>query len=156
MAFHFTLQAVLRYRRTLEENERAQLERLLSRRAELSAQLRRTLEARVSLQSAVVTTLSYQSLRAAEVDFHSSRAQQMAERSERLRAELKKTAEGIMSQRERYLQQRRQRETLESVRSRQLEEYRHAQQRSEQARMEELFLLRRAHATNSDRLLPTF
>ena len=67
----------------------------------------------------------------------------MENRQTRLQSQLQQLQKEIAQQMACYQQERRKREVLESLRDAQLRDYRLTQQRREQARLDEMHLLRR-------------
>jgi flagellar FliJ protein len=143
MAFHFTLEAVLRYRQTLEEREQQRLQSLLAARVTLRQELERMGERRIHLLTALEQSLEQAPMPAVEIELVTAQLNGIERQQEMLRARLGKLEMEIAEQAARYRQARQQREVLESLRERQWRDYRLIQQRGEQAALDELHLLRR-------------
>jgi flagellar export protein FliJ len=143
MAFHFTLEAALRYRQSLEEREQLRLESLLARRAALLQELQRADEARLQVQKAMRQVLQTAAA-AAELQFCALQLNGIARQQNVLRSQLLQLEREVDEQTARYRQERQKREVLQSLRDVQLQEYRLVQQRRQQAMLDELYLLRRA------------
>ena len=144
MAFHFTLAVVLRYRKSLEEREELLLQELLASRGGLLRQLQQNRDAFSRLQEAMQHGLQQEPTPAVEVQFSLARLGSIQRRQESLQLQLSELEVRIAEQTERYRRQRRNREVLESLRDRQLDDYRIEQKRREQASLDELYLLRRS------------
>jgi flagellar export protein FliJ len=143
MAFHFTLEAVLRYRRGLEDREQLRLQPLLFARAALQAELQRAQQAHRQLQTVLHDGLQRGLTPAIEIHLSFQCIRGMESRETLLQSRLQQMQVEIDQQTERYRQERRKREVLESLRDTQLRDYRQQQQRREQARLDEMYLLRR-------------
>ncbi len=144
MAFHFTLEAVLRYRQSLEEREQQRLQSLLAARLTLRQELERMGERRIHLLTALERALEQAPVPAVEIELVTAQIDGIKRQKEVLRARLGKLKNEIAEQAGRYRQARQQREVLESLRERQWRDYRLIQQRREQAVLDELHLLRRS------------
>ncbi|MGA9633066.1 MAG: flagellar FliJ family protein [Candidatus Acidiferrales bacterium] len=147
MAFHFSLDAVLRMWTSRERFERLRLEGLTAKiqrlRHEIEAVDRASREDRRN-----VTSLLSEGMTASQLQFTSlctDGQRQFRVLMEKQVAELMKQHE---VQRKIFEHARRQRETLESLRDRKLEAYRAAEAREIQEQMDELFLARRVSAPN--------
>lgn len=145
MAFRFTLDPVLRYRQSLEEQELRRLQLALAERAQLVQKLEQAEDARRRLQSAIERAVLQAPIPAVELTFCAAKLEGIARWQESLRLSLTKLDGEIAGQRARYRAARQRREILGSLRELRLQEYRVEQQRREQAMIDELHLLRRAH-----------
>ena len=141
MAFEFTLEALLRYRRTLEENEQRRLVGLLARRAALQRQLEQAHDSLRRLQTTMLDMLEQPTV-SAEIQFAVAQQKAIGEKQGLLRVDLQRLATEVAEQSQRYRTARRQREVLEALRTSQLRVYQARERRREQARQDELFLLR--------------
>jgi flagellar export protein FliJ len=144
MAFHFRLAAVLHFRQSVEHQQelrlraanqqvlRAQhrIEQMDARRGELLAAQSRQLSAGVT---------------AAELRFELQCDAELLRHRGELAGQLARLQRQRDEQREIFQQARRARETLESVRDRQLRLFRQEAARREQRSQDDLFLLRREH-----------
>lgn len=142
MAFRFTLETVLRYRRCLEERERIRLQALLARRA---AGLREAADlnaARHSLKTNLLHSMAGANIAAAELQFgvRQGNGIQQAVQSTELRLRALQTEIG--RQAERHEAERRRSEVLQALRDDQQREYQLTRKRREQAMLDELHLLR--------------
>lgn len=146
MAFHFTLEPVLRYRRSLEERERLRLQGLLARRAVAMREIERLCEARSDLRNSLQRCLEEAHVSAAEVQLCHERSSSMERIVARVRTQLEALQTEIVRQTERYDAERQRSEVLQSLRELQLRVYRQTQQRREQAMLDELHLLRRSRS----------
>ena len=143
MAFHFTLDTVLRYRRSLEDHEQLRLKAMLLRRAAVLQQQELLRKARSELQTNLHHVLSQAGLSAAELQFSLIRSRDMQLSEERLKPPLRELQSEIVAQAARYQAERQRREVLESLRDVQLRNYEMARTRREQSMLDELHLLRR-------------
>jgi len=142
MAFHFTLDAVLRLRQSLEDRELLRLQALLARRATLLKELGESRQLSVRVQEETSQGM-LKPTPAVEIHFATARLQALEQQQQLLRRQLSELEATIAEQRSRYQQQRRNREVLEALREGQLRDYRLQQRRREQAQLDELHLLRR-------------
>jgi flagellar export protein FliJ len=143
MAFRFSLEAVLRYRRSLEDGEKMRLQTLLVRRTALQAELQRARDAYLQLQTTLNQELQRAPVAAIEIQFSMACRRGMEGRELLLQSQLQQLQTEISQQTARYRQEQRKREVLESLREAQLGDYRLNQQRRQQAVLDELYLLRR-------------
>ena len=143
MPFRFTLEAVLGYRRSLEDREKMRLQPLLARRAAGQEELQRVRDAQRHLQTALHQELQRAPTPAIAVQFSVACLDSMENRQTRLQSQLQQLQKEIAQQMACYQQERCKREVLESLRDAQLRDYRLTQQRREQARLDEMHLLRR-------------
>ena len=143
MAFHFTLDNVLRYRRSLEDHEQLRLKAMLLRRAAILQQQEQLRKARSELQADLQGVLSQVGLTAAELQFCLIRSRDMQLSEEQLKLPLGELQSEIVAQTARYQVERQRREVLESLRDVQLRKYETERTRREQSMLDELHLLRR-------------
>lgn len=143
MAFRFTLEAVLRYRRSLEDREQTRLQALLVRRAGLQGQLQRNRQAQLQLQHELHQELQAAPRLARELHLSVAGLRAVEQREVFLQSQMQPLQAELAAQTARYRQERRKRELLESLRDTQLGDYRRQQQRRQQAMLDELYLLRR-------------
>jgi len=143
MAFHFTLEAVLRLRQSLEDRELLLLQSLLTRRAALRSEVEQLRQSSFNLEQEAKQAMLLRPTPAVEIHFAMARLQGLDGRLQLLREQLRQVESAIVEQRLRYQQQRRNREALEALREAQLRDYRLTQRRREQAQLDELYLLRR-------------
>jgi flagellar export protein FliJ len=144
MPFHFALQAVLHFRRSIEHQQELRLrsaqqqvmrvqhliEQMDARRQELYSEQSKQLGAGVT---------------AAELRFELQCDAELLRHRAELAAQLVRLQHQREEQRKVFQLARRGRETLESVRDRQLELYEQKAARREQQRQDDLFLLRRQY-----------
>ncbi len=142
MAFHFTLEALLRLRQSLEDRELQRLQGLLARRAALLHQLQQLHQARFDLEEETKRAMLQRPTPAVEIHFAMVRLHALTRQQQPICGELGPLETAIVEQRARFEQQRRNREVLESLRDAQWRDYRLIQQRREQAQLDELYLLR--------------
>lgn len=144
MAFEFPLQAVLHLRKSIEHQQ--QLRLVVANQA--VARVRHLMEQadvrRVDLHSTRQKELS-SGITAAELRFGLVCEGELLRQRRELEQQLVRLQHLRDQQREIFQRARRERETLESVRDRQLSLYRKEASRREQRSMDELFLLRREY-----------
>jgi flagellar export protein FliJ len=142
MAFHFSLNGVLRLRESLEKAELQQLRAIAaavaSSRAELDS-LDKDIEA---AQRWTLDAAATRGLTGAELHFEVLREGVLRAVRSSLAEKLVGLERKREEQQQRYLQARRQREILSNLYQRQLAAYRLQQSRREQQRIDELFLIR--------------
>jgi len=143
MAFHFTLETVLRYRQSLEDREWLRLQALLARRSATLSELEQYHQLSLDMAHATAQAMLVEPTPAVEIHFATARLQAMGRQQHLLRLQLSELETAIAEQRSRFAQQRRNREVLESLRDGQWRDYQLAQRRREQAQLDELHLLRR-------------
>jgi flagellar biosynthesis chaperone FliJ len=142
MSFHFTLNGVLRLRKSLERSELQRLQAIAaavtltraeieSLEKEMDAEQRRMLEA---VATAGVTGAEFQFELAREASRNTQRSELLKRLSD---LELKQK-----EQQGRYFQARMQRKIVSNLFKRQLAQYKLDQSRREQQRIDELFLIR--------------
>jgi len=142
MAFHFTLEAVLRFRQSLEDRELLRLQALLAHRVALLSGLEQLRQIALDLQRETRQGMLQQPIPAVEIHFATTRLDALDRQQQHLWEQLRELETAIVEQRSRFQQQRRNREVLEALRDAQLRDYRLTQLRREQARLDELHLLR--------------
>jgi flagellar export protein FliJ len=143
MAFLFTFEAVLRYRRSLEDQEQLVLRTTLLRRSTVLQQQERLRKERAELRESLQRTLSQAVLPAADLQLCVLRGQSMQLAEEQLVLTLRQLQSEIEAQRVRYQAERQRREALESLRDAQMRNYEVLRKRREQSILDELYLLRR-------------
>jgi len=146
MAFHFTLEALLCFRQSLEDRELLRLQALLARRAALQHELEQLWQTGLNLQEATKRAMLERPTPAVEIQFAMARLDGFERQQQIIRERLHELEAAIREQRSRFERERRNREALEALRDAQLRDYRLAQRRREQAQLDELHLLRRAAA----------
>ena len=143
MAFHFTLEAVLRFRQSLQDRELLKLQSLLACRMALVNEREQLQQAALNLQEETKLALQQQPTPAVEIHFAVARLHGLERRRQLIGERLQELQSAIAEQRSLFEQQRRNREVLETLRDAQWRDYRLVQQRREQARLDEMHLLRR-------------
>jgi flagellar export protein FliJ len=144
MAFRFSLETFLRVRLSLERQHELLLQEANLRVALLRRQI-------AGVDSGRETNLERQrphlesGLSAAELQFDMLCDSVLLERRGDLERQLVAAEVLRHSRNEEFQQARRQRETMDTVRRRQLEIYRQQEARQDQRRIDDLFLLRRAY-----------
>lgn len=145
MAFRFSLEAVLGYRRNLEEREELALEALFARRAAHLRDLHALRDAERKLIAFLQDTMR-SATPAVEIQFSLLQRQGLHRQQKNCETQVEALACEIVQQRQRYQLARQRREIVESVRERQWRLYRLEQRRREQASLDEMHLLRRHRA----------
>jgi flagellar export protein FliJ len=143
MGFRFSLETVLRLRRSLEDGERLRLQTLLVDRAQLQARISETIASCALLHAKLNTALQQQTLSGAEMQFAVQRLRACDLQSARLNTSVAAVTQQIERQQALLLLRRIDRKVLEQLRERQLSRYQADIHRRTQSQVEELFLLRR-------------
>jgi flagellar FliJ protein len=149
MAFRFSLETVLRLRRSQEDWERLRLQALFAQRAMLESQMQVAEETRTSLKAHELPSPRASPIPAAELQFVTVRRRACELESQRLRQTLVKLEQQIAAQTVVFVAASRARKVLEKLRERKLSRYQAEAQRKEQARVEEVALLMRAQSRRS-------
>ncbi len=155
MGFRFSLQTVLRLRRSLEDGERLRLQTLLVDRAQLQTRIGETITSRAALGAKLNTSLQQQTLSGGEMQFAGQRLRACDLQSARLNASVAAVTQQIERQQALLLRRRIDRKVLEQVRERQLTRYEADIERRTQSQVEEMFLLRRAREVIRGHLINT-
>lgn len=142
MPFRFALDTLLRYRRGLEEQERLRLQALLARRAEKQAEIGRLKGALLALSSSLLLSMEKADVPAGELQFASLQNNAAQSAVAGLQLQIQCLQKEIEVQRERYSNERRRSELLQSLRDVQWREYQLLERRREQASLDEVHLLR--------------
>jgi flagellar export protein FliJ len=148
MPFRFSLETVLRLRRSLEDGERLRLQSLLAERAQLETAIHQTSASRSNIGHELTASIRQRSLVAAEIRFAGQRLVACDKQSARLHASLATLSQHIERQQAMLLRRRIDRKVLEQLRMQQLKMHEAEAQRRQQSQMEELFLLRRPLTTD--------
>lgn len=143
MAFHFSLDAVLRLRRGQERIERVKLEAILSERAKIRARLEDVTQCHFELRRQFQQELAGV-LVGSELHFEAMREAKLASLRAALQARLAELDQQRWAQTQIFLKARQAREILENLRLRKLHLYRIKQGRREQQDLDDLFLMRQA------------
>jgi flagellar export protein FliJ len=142
MAFRFGLESILRLRQSLEHREELLLQkanlRVMQVRGQIEACLHQ-LEDRVTARQQQMQTGAFASFLHFDLCIDAA----IHRRRHSLSEELQKLEVLRDQQREKYQKARRDRETLESIRSRELETHRTTMKRRDQRSLDDLILLRR-------------
>lgn len=143
MSFHFSLQPILKLRKSYERLERLRLLGILAMivrvREESAALEKESADARSRLRQTLGTGLA-----GVEIHLEIACERLRADRRRALETRLADLAQKHAKQRLIYLNARRKREILENLRDRKWDEYRREQNRREQRELDELHLLHRA------------
>jgi len=149
MAFRFTLEAVRRLRRSLEDRERLSLEKLLAQRTAVSHEIEHLHAASLDGQQQLQRTLITSPIPAAEIQFNIACLDAMGGRQKDLQGQLLKLQVAIAEQTSRFQGERQKREALDVLRDAQLRDFRTQQSRREQIQLDELHLLERVRRTRT-------
>ena len=144
MGFRFPLAAVLRLRESLERREYLALQALHSQVAEVRSDIKALEQALVQARIQRANQLK-DGLSAAHLQLELAGEARIQQKRQSLLAKLADLQTKVKEQISKYQQARRERETLEALRRKQLEEYTREQAVREQQANDELFLLRRLH-----------
>ena len=147
MAFHFSLEAVLRVRRGQERVERLKLEAILSEEARTWARLEDVGRSQLELRRHFQQELG-RGLVGSELQYEAMREANVASLLAALRTRLAELGQQHWAQAQIFIKARQRREVLEHLRLRKLDLYRIDQARREQQELDDLFLMRQG--TNSD------
>ena len=143
MPFHFPLAAVLRYRESLEQREYFALERIQQEATRVEIMIRQAEEDCLAAAQNRASNMA-QGVRAAEVQAAYEYQRALEQQIEMLRVRLQDLKIKWRQQLTSYELARRNRETLEKLRDKQLEAYSQEQAKREQAAVDDLFLARRS------------
>ncbi len=144
MGFHFSLETVLRLRRSLEDGERLRLQTLLVQRAQLQRELSQTSASRSVLSAKLKASLQQEVVAAGEMQFALQRLRACELQSARLQGSIATLTQQVERQQAVLLRRRIDRKVLEQLREGQLARYETESQHRAQSQVEEMFLLRRA------------
>lgn len=142
MNFHFSLSAVLEFRKALEQRESLALEKLQHQIARLELRLRDLDEQLRAVFNRREGDLK-RGLPAIHLQCNLDQEALLNGEKKRLRAELERTLTQKVERLKLYTLARQKREVLESLRDRQLQEFNRIQEKRHQAVMDDLFLARR-------------
>jgi len=106
MAFHFTLESVLRLRQSLEDRELLLLQTLLARRAALLSELEQYRLFSLRVREVTGQVMLTETMPAAEIHFAEARLNALERHQQRLRRQLGELETAITEQRYRFEQQR--------------------------------------------------
>jgi|ERR1700683_905824 len=144
MAFHFPLEAVLHFRRSVEHQQELRLRSANQQVARVQNMIEQMDLRRQELYAAQSQELTA-GITAAELRFGLQCETELLRRRRELEQQFMRLQQLREQQREIFHQARRARETLESVRDRQLRIYKKEALRREQRSLDDLFLLRREY-----------
>ena len=144
MPFHFSLQAVLHFRQSVEHQEELR-QRTANQQV---ARVRRVMELadeRIRREQEMRSVELQAGTTSAEVRFSVAAQDALRAQRQKLEAELQRL-QILRDQQQRIFQQaRRERDVIQSLRDRQILEYKRESARREQQRADELFLLRQSY-----------
>jgi flagellar export protein FliJ len=141
MAFHFSLESVLRVRRGQERNARLKLEAIVSEQSAARAKLEQITETGIVLKRRFQDELK-NILKGSELQFEATRESNLELSRTWIRSRVAELEQQRLAQVKIFLDARRSREVLESVRLQKLELYRIESLRQEQQELDDLFLMR--------------
>jgi len=148
VAFQFSLQALLRWRQVREDREKLRLSaltaHLLHTRTLYEEQDRSRRQAGRDLADFMKSGMV-----ASEVHFDVAGLEGDTRRLKALSADVKKIEQARQVQQDAYVDAKKKRESLESLRTHQLDAYRLVQGRREQQRVDDLFAVRRGSKAQS-------
>ena len=142
MAYHFSLESVLRVRRGQERSARLKLEAIVSEQSAARAKLEQITETGLVLKRRFQDELK-NILKGSELQFEVTRESNLELSRTRIRSRFVDLEQQRLAQVRICLDARRNREVLESVRLQKLERYRIESLRREQQDLDDLFLMRR-------------
>jgi len=144
MGFRFSLETVLRLRRSLEDSERLRLQTLLAGRSQLQREIGKTTESRAAIDEKLKASLQQERLPGSEMQFAGQRLTACDLQTSRLHLSVATVTQQVERQQSLLLSRRIDRKVLEQLRERQLAHYEAEAQHRDQSQVEETFLLRRA------------
>lgn len=150
MAFHFTLNGVLRLRESLEKAELQRLQFIASAIATTRAEIESIENDLLAAQIRTFNTVTTAGLTGAELHLEAEREAAMNELRSQLLTKLAGLEQKRKEQHARYLKARMQREILSNLRLRQLAAYELDQSRRTQQWIDELFLIRKMSAAANE------
>lgn len=139
MAKKFTLQSVLNYRTTLEEQAQQALALSQQQQQELTAAIA-TQQQELSDQDHELKQRQEQGLTIAEIDIYERRISHCRRRSAQLQEQLERLQRKIVRQREALLATARDRQVMDKLKERQDAEFRHQEERKERSHLDEINL----------------
>ena len=142
MAFRFSLQAVLRLRRSYERRERLRLEIITRRCLHTQQQIDEVKNERLEAKDRLAQTLQA-GMPAVELHLEVAQAKARAKRQEVLAEQLAKLTQEHRAQQVAYQHAQQQRQIIENLRARLFAIYQQVQARREQQQLDDLFLIRR-------------
>jgi flagellar protein FliJ len=142
MPFHFPLATVLRYRQSIEQRERLGLERMQQENAQVEMQIRQTEDECAATSQNRMAEMS-RGMSGAEMQTAYEYQKALEQQRDALRVRLQDLKKEWRQQLSNYEAARRNRETLEKLREKQLDVYNREQAKRAQATIDDLFLSRR-------------
>lgn len=150
MAFRFSLETVLRVRRSQEEQERLRLQTLFGQRSALQARQEALEKMQAVLNAHGVPRSVAVGLPAAELHFVNARTKACEVEAQELVRAMGMLEQQILQQTAVFVEKSRARKTLENLRDGQLNSYEVAANRKIQTQMDETALLTRTRRTHVD------
>ncbi len=142
MAFHFSLEAILRLRRGQERVERLKLETIASEQAQAKNQLENLTQQFYESRRRFQRQMG-EEMFGAELQFEDARSDRVAAARLALEMRIAELERERLKQVEVYTKAHQSRELLENLRARKFDLYRQTLSRREQQDLDDLFLMRR-------------
>jgi flagellar biosynthesis chaperone FliJ len=142
MAFHFSLEAILRLRRGQERVERLKLEAIASEQAKVRKQLENMTQQFFESRRRFQQQVGHEKF-GAELQFEDARSDRVAAARRALEMRVAGLELERLKQVEVYKKAHQSRELLENLRGRKFDFYRQTLSRREQQELDDLFLMRR-------------
>lgn len=144
MAFRFSLQAVFRFRKSVEHQQELRL-RLANQQVSKARHLIKQVNDRIESLQAQTNVDMGAGLTGAEMQFTINAIFALKRHRQDMERELTRLKNFCDQQQRVFEQARRERETLESLREQHLQAYQREQARCDQQRVDEMFLLQRSY-----------
>lgn len=141
MAFHFSLEPVLRLRRGQEKMERLKLEAIASEKAQVTRQLEFITEQSIESRRRFQRRMAEETF-GSELQFEDALSDRVAAARRALQLRVSELEQQRLKQVEAYTKARQRREILEDLRDRKFQIYRQTLDRREQQELDDLFLMR--------------
>jgi flagellar export protein FliJ len=145
MAFHYSLEALLRVRQIHERREEEMLGAIISKISAVQMQIENAREALLDSRRLLLQNMA-DGVAGSELQFAANCDAGRAFYLEMLQNHLQQLEKQRVEQGKIYREARQRREVLESYRERQLQIYNQEQSRREQQRVDDLFLVRLGHS----------
>ena len=152
MPFHFTLDGVLRLRKSLERAELQKLQALALLLIATRAEMERAEQSLDHFRRETSARMTRSGLFAADLQFEIERENAFKRLLIDLGKRLSALEQGRQEQQRRYLRARQQREIISSLYERQLADYELHESRKRQRQIDEMFLLRKTSSAASESL----
>lgn len=147
MAFHFSLQSLLRYRRSKEREREVAWQRASAEVLRIEAQVH-DVDLEMARLCQCRAELLPSGMHASELQWYEFQRSAFRARRQWLEKNLQEAARQREACRQHFLLAKQQRETVEKLRDLQREAYRIESERTEQQQLDDLYLLHRFHLAN--------